>query len=190
MKVSFCLVLLSIVLFGCNSNSDPKSSSEELNSSVGVVPVENKRSESIDTTAYVLLVKNYCDSVDRHLKNFLIKKEDVFGSSAEGGEITYYLDHADTLKISAVYYGETGQARHSFYLKNNDPVYLDQAITYYKLPISVKKTKIERVSRETFILKGLKIIKEIGIEKDSLTKHYSKKEAEISELYKEIRLAH
>lgn len=142
--------------------------------------------ENVDTSSYVTAVEQYVDSLNKNLSKLSLSEVDVFDESTEGGQISIYSNAADTPKLKAVYYGETGKKEYDLYFKGNQLVAFRETTFYYPSPISEKPVKIDSTIRETFILhknivilarKGKKLIDESD---------YSQKTFDINAVYSDM----
>ncbi len=76
---------------------------------------------------------NTYDTVTSYLEN-----------STEGGELICYLKGIEIKKLKALYYGETGKAEYSFYLKDHSLLYATKREHRYNIPIDqYKKQEIK-----------------------------------------------
>jgi len=184
----FVVLSLSFnLLISCSSSPKEKVSQKTDIVVKDVIP--KLYSVPVDTPDYVLSIEKYRDSLDKNLTTLKVKKIDVFGSSAEGGEIDIYTKRADTLKLRAVYYGETGKREYQIYLLSQAPVYLREKLSSYKSPIGKTPVKIESIIIKDFVLKdGMVLFGKKGKEVIS-TEAYRQKSIDISNLYKEVILA-
>ncbi|WP_133574485.1 hypothetical protein [Pedobacter metabolipauper] len=142
--------------------------------------------KQIDTGAYVADIAKYCDSVDRQLNHFILKTVDDPDKSGEGGEQNYYLDAKDTVKVTAIYYGETGKTAYTLYFKNGMIALLNQEVTFYTAPIYVKDSKPDRLETERVTFKDGKIVQWINKGTKVGSIEFDKKDAELKDLYIEL----
>lgn len=67
-----------------------------------------------------------CAKVDRNLE----------GQSTEGGETTGYFLKTALLKVTAVYYGETGRADEEYYFEGERVIFVLRTVVRYTKPLS------------------------------------------------------
>lgn len=80
-----------------------------------------------------------------------IKKKDMEGQSAEGGEATYYYKNNRLEKVMARHYGETGQALVEYYLLNGKLSFVFEKNYEYNRPLFYdKKAMKENNDMEAF----------------------------------------
>lgn len=179
----FLLSMVVILLFymvSCNSPGEHK---------VGVVKTQIKvLPELIDTSAYVATVEKYSDSIDHNLSKLKMKSMDVFGASAEGGEITIYEARMDTLKIKASYYGETGKNEYNVYLRDRMVVFFKITSTFYVSPIGKKPAKIDSITHKSYALKENRVLAGINGRLKIKNSENERESNDIMVLYKEILL--
>ena len=141
----------------------------------------------IDTASYIVEVKNYLDSVNTKINSLSLHKVDVFGESAEGGEIEIYSSHSDTLRLRAVYYGETGKREYDLYFRNQNLVVFRETANYYNAPIGETQVNVDSTMSTTFILHENRVIK------GTIDKHtvdsvkYAQKASDILHIYNDIK---
>lgn len=100
--------------------------------------------------------------VERELKQCRQVKRDVFGESAEGGELIGYFKDASLRKIRATFYGETGKALDEFYFSGDQLIFVLRTESRYTKPLSgVVKSKTE----ERFYFAEGKLIQWLGSDK-------------------------
>lgn len=172
-------------LISCNSSGqNHKNTLKESN----VLLKEQSRPSLIptDTLAYASTIENFCDSVHKNLAHLKMKKRDDFDGSAEGGEVRVYTSKTDTLKVEAVYYGETGKNEYEIYVRYKNPVFFKERTTYYHSPIGKIPVQTDSVISHTFLLKTGKVL--IGKKGNKLITAHEKvqKANDINSLYKEI----
>jgi hypothetical protein len=127
------------------------------------------------------------DSVDKNLSGLSLSKVDVFGESAEGGEIRVYSNRSDTVRLRALYYGETGKNEYNLYLRNKQLVSFKETAIYYNAPIGKKPVKVDSTISTTFVLRKDRVLngKKGRVSIDS--KSYEEKLSDISSIYGEIK---
>jgi hypothetical protein len=104
--------------------------------------------------------------VERELKECRQVKRDVFGESAEGGELIGYFKDASLRKISATFYGETGKALEEFYFSGDRLIFALRTESRYTKPLSgVVKSKTE----ERFYFADGKLIQWLGSDKKAIS---------------------
>jgi hypothetical protein len=142
-----------------------------------------------DSAIFVQNVIKYKDSIDKRLNTFIKTEFESSGDSAEGGEILTYHNKNDTLKIRAIFYGETGQNQFDFYLKNKKIVAVNETTKIYKSPIGKENVEIviEKIDSRLFILNGNMIL--TADQKNRKTDfNFEQKTADIIDIYKQILL--
>ena len=144
--------------------------------------------ELIDTLAYATTIEKYRDSIDKNLSNLKMKKLDVFGASAEGGEINIYTTKMDTLKLKATYYGEAGKSEYDIYLRDKKVIFFKDKSTYYVSPLGKESAKIDSITHKSYVLKDNRVLigKSGGLK--IAIEEYEQKSNDIKNLYEEILL--
>ena len=89
----------------------------------------------------------------------VVKKKDIEGESAEGGEATYYFKNNRLEKVMARHYGETGQVLTEYYLMNGKLSFVFEKDYKYNRPLfyDVKAMK-ENNDTEAFDFEKSEII--------------------------------
>jgi len=67
--------------------------------------------------------------IDEYIDTYTVTTEDIFGESAEGGEITKYFEGKQLKKSEETYYGETGKSIIQLYY-NKGEVFLEIKTKY------------------------------------------------------------
>ncbi|WP_293308141.1 hypothetical protein [Pedobacter sp. UBA5917] len=169
-----------------NISDSTKTLKTEKNSVVsGGVDLKSK----IDSVVFVQNVIKYKDSIDKRLNTFVKTEFESLGGSAEGGEILTYHNKNDTLKIKAVFYGETGQNQFDFYLKNKKIIAVNETIKGYKSSIGSENVEIviDKIKSRLYILNGNTIL--MADRKDRKTDfNFEQKTIDIIDVYKQILL--
>ena len=142
----------------------------------------------IDTLSYITKVKNYTDSLNKNISGLLLSKVDVFGESAEGGEISIYRNHSDTLKLIAIYYGESGKKEYDFILRYNQLVAYRETASYYTSQIGKMPVKIDRTISTSFILYDGEVVagEKGGVSIES--ENYLRKSSYVNDIYLETKI--
>jgi hypothetical protein len=84
------------------------------------------------------------DEVEKGLSQCKQVKRDLMGESTEGGELTAWLAGQSLRKLSAKFYGETGQALEEYYFWDDRLFFVLRVESRYDKPLSgVVKTKTE-----------------------------------------------
>lgn len=184
------ILVIFLYLAGCSPASEKKNGQAD-QKATDTLPQELSTKDSIgaiDTATYVVAAEKYLDSIKRNISGLEVIKKDVFGSSAEGGEISIYRSGSDTLKLKAVYYGETGKNEYDLYLRKKKLVLFIERNVFYKSRIGKDPVKIDRTALMSFILDNGKVIRgkkaNVVIAKDE----YSQKTIDINDIYNEILL--
>lgn len=140
-----------------------------------------------DTIIFVQNIIEYKDSIDKGLNTFVKTDFESSGDSAEGGLISTYHNKKDTVKIKAIFYGETGQNQYDFYLEDKKIIAVNETLKEYKSPIGNENVRIviDKMESHLFILNGNKILMSYG--KNTKTDfNYEQKAIDITDIYKEI----
>ena len=122
-------------------------------------------------------------AVERAIPKATVVKRDLQGYSAEGGELTAYLQKGVPLKLVAKYYGESGQAAEEFYFWQGRLFFILRTSQRYEQPIgaSAKPGKIASREQERWYFKNGKLwrwikpdgkIVESGAEFDNQAENY------------------
>jgi hypothetical protein len=124
--------------------------------------------------------------MDAKLDQFRKVVEDVDGST-EGGQTTVYLEGPDILKIATVYYGETGNSTHCFYLKRGSLVFYSVMTKMYKKPLfesskaEVKSVSVERIAFRNGNISGWFLDDKV------VNGEFSNKRLEVLAFYKDVQ---
>jgi hypothetical protein len=185
MKKSFYInMILSFYIVSCDSSTKYKRENTKRNNFV--LDQGQVKTNTIDTLAYTITIKKYCDSIDKNLSDLKVRKQDVFGGSAEGGYIYLYKAKTDTLRLKAVYYGETGKSEYNIYLRNKMMILFKEKSTYYVSPLGEGSVRIDSIILKNYILKDNKILIGENNKMKIATENYEQISRDIRELYKEI----
>jgi len=113
-----------------------------------------------DTISFMQARIKYRDSINGKLRELKKTEFDSSEHTAEGGVIYTFSHRGDTVKVTGVFYGETGQSQYDFYLKNNKIVAVNESLKFYDRPIGGEKVeiKIKRVENGFYILNGRAIL--------------------------------
>lgn len=181
------ILVISIYLMGCNPVANNDSDIEELDT-LASKEESNGLTVLIDTVRYDLAVQKYADSVEKILGGLIATKTDVFGSSAEGGEINVYRQGVDTLKLTAVFYGETGKNQYELYLRDKKLVLFSEKAVSYRAPIDKNPVRIDKEILRSFVLYNGGIV--LGKEGKMIIprNEYVVKSEDIKDIYSEIKL--
>lgn len=71
---------------------------------------------------------------------------DVFGLSAEGGELAAWFSGERLVRLQATFYGEMGKSVKTFYRYGDEPLITLQSLFFYDKPISRMGSKIDSVA--------------------------------------------
>lgn len=80
-------------------------------------------------------------TINKNLAKYKAVKKELSGFSTEGGELTAYFDGSSIVKISTVYYGESGRASEEFYYWNDKLIFVFRKDQSYSKPLSGKVVK-------------------------------------------------
>lgn len=127
--------------------------------------------------------KQYGD-INRKVPTYKKVKKNLSGFSAEGGTLVAYFHGPSIMKMSAVYFGETGRASEEYYYWNGKLIFVFQKEERYDKPLSGKvvSTKENRYYFDQDKL--IKWIDESGKEvtdRQSAEDQYLKSSKELSE---------
>ncbi len=111
---------------------------------------EIQKQENMDTTTLVRLRETYALEVDENLSSFHMIEKEVFDKSSEGGVITAYFKDDRLIKMSAVFYGETGKFEEDYFFDLDSLVVIKTNYYYYDKPIYIEGFKTETVTRSTY----------------------------------------
>lgn len=187
-KNIYILIILvtSFHMWGCGSGIKRRSDTIKSDTVPSRAKMKVIRT-SLDTAGYVREIQEYADSIERKLSELSEIKTAVFGSSAEGGEISVYRSGADTLKLKAVYYGEMGKNEYKLYLRNKKLVLFKERAVAYRSPIGEKSVRIDKETTSVFVLNG----EDVVLGREGLVfvskAQYVTKSGDIQDLYKEIK---
>lgn len=116
----FCLSLFAVIRCG---QTDKKIESREV-----VIK------ESLDTLTIVQNANRYRLKLDSLKPSLDSLSKDIY-ESTEGGTLKVFFKASDTLKKEIVYYGETGKRVLEIYLKEGNPIIIEDISIKYQEPI-------------------------------------------------------
>jgi hypothetical protein len=182
------LLAISIHLGGCDRVTKSENDAKKPDSLLPREVTGKIASRLLDTILYTTEVQKYVDSVEKNLSGLVETRMNVFGSSAEGGQISVYRRGTDTLKLKAVYYGETGRNVYEFYSRTNKLVFFLEKAASYKSPIGKNPVKIDQESSRSFVFYGDEVV--LGKQgKRGIPKvEYNIKSADIKAVYYQLKL--
>ncbi|HKC36242.1 MAG TPA: hypothetical protein VKB95_09275 [Chitinophagaceae bacterium] len=125
-------------------------------------------------------INKECISINNDTTKFSAKTQDVFGYSAEGGELTKYYDGKTLKKAILTLYGERGQTTNEYYFLNGEIILIDKKNEKYVLPIYMGKLETKSKEENKFYFKEQRLIRWIGKDGIILDKFlYRDKEEEL-----------
>lgn len=186
-KSIYIMTLVISFLWGCNPVTEKKGEEKKINT-LSIKPKPKAIISTIDTVIYAQEVQKYADSVDKNLSGLAKVKIEVFGASAEGGEISVYTKDSDIIKLKALYYGETGNNEFELYLRNKKVVFFSEKTIFYKSPISRNSVKVSKKNSKFFVMDDYGIVSGREGNKSVPKGDYTEKFEDIKILYKEIKL--
>lgn len=182
------LIVFFVFTLGCGTPSvtkkhDPQVSNED------TLLADTFRNEKIITNdtfteadAYKSSILSYKDSIDSKIMSLKKVNREIEGSS-EGGEAILYLSGRDTLRINAIFYGETGKSTYVFYIRNKYPVlYIDTTILYNEPIFASRKVKIKSITIDELILRNNTVVGDLQV----VNNERRKSAEEITNLYARI----
>lgn len=82
-------------------------------------------------------------AINRNIGKYRRVKKQLSGFSAEGGELTAYLDGPNIVKIVANYYGESGKAFEEYYYQGGKLIFVYRKDSRYNKPMSGRVVRTE-----------------------------------------------
>ncbi|HEX8245852.1 MAG TPA: hypothetical protein VF541_20225 [Longimicrobium sp.] len=86
------------------------------------------------------------------------RRLDVFGLSAEGGEMDVYRCGGSIRRITVTFYGETGQASEEWYLAGERPFFVYRVDVRYERPFG----RVARREEQRVYLRGDRLLRWLG----------------------------
>jgi len=120
-------------------------------------------------------------AINKNLRKYRRVKKELSGFSAEGGEMTAYLDGPNIVKIAANYYGESGKAFEEYYYRDGKLIFVYRKDSKYSKPLS---GRVVRVEEERFYFNDGQLIRWVGAggkQVPSSDSEYQKRQADYLE---------
>ena len=106
-------------------------------------------------TDVVSVIRQRQQTIDRSLTSYKTIKKELRGFSAEGGDLTAYLDGKTIRKITATYLGETGRALEHYYYWEGELQFVYRKDDRYDAPMT---GKVVRTAESRFYFHRGKLI--------------------------------
>lgn len=120
-------------------------------------PVSTDVSTPADSMEVVILkIRKEYARIKSDSGKYRIVHQDVWGESAEGGEIVRHLDGKQLMELVATFYGETGNNVTEYYFSGGKLFFCYQRLTIYTKPMSGIARK---VVENRYYLNNLKLIR-------------------------------
>lgn len=95
------------------------------------------RAADAQTDPIAAIRQHYTD-INRQVPTYKKVKKNLFGFSAEGGTLIAYFHGPSIMKMTAVYFGETGRTSEEYYYWNGKLIFVFQKEDRYDKPLSGK----------------------------------------------------
>lgn len=100
--------------------------------------------------------------INNNTAKFKITEQDIFGHSAEGGELSKYYDGKTLRKAILILYGETGQSTSEYYFLSGELIFVHKKNEKYRSPIYMEKPEVKSGEENKFYFKNQRLIRWIG----------------------------
>lgn len=110
---------------------------------------EIKYFESNDTQ----MIDTDVNVIDNNLSSYTVCEDTILGQTTEGTGLRLYFDAGKLVKAWVGYYGEMGKTEENIFLKNNQIIFAETALTEYDKPMYYEDFQVKSTTDDTFYFK-------------------------------------